>query len=144
MPAAERDRIVREFKQALDDHGMNVLRRRIFSTIRFQGCAFTSNDPRVRLYAISKDDRRWTWRETARIFMCFGADAKVRRSMRPRMARGLKWQREAMNFFVLLDGPGYDYKFALEAKPNEPRVTSYLPTTGAMLGLSRRSIIRRW
>src|SRR5258705_529480 len=29
---------------------------------------------------------------------------------------------------------GYDYKFALEAKPNEPRGDIYLPTTGAMLG----------
>jgi xylose isomerase len=28
----------------------------------------------------------------------------------------------------------YDYKFALEAKPNEPRGDLYLPTTGAMLG----------
>ena len=28
----------------------------------------------------------------------------------------------------------YDLKFALEAKPNEPRGDIYLPTTGAMLG----------
>jgi xylose isomerase len=28
----------------------------------------------------------------------------------------------------------YDLKFALEAKPNEPRSDIYLPTTGAMLG----------
>ncbi|MDX1615137.1 MAG: hypothetical protein R3300_12565, partial [Candidatus Promineifilaceae bacterium] len=29
---------------------------------------------------------------------------------------------------------GYDMKFALEAKPNEPRGDIFLPTTGAMLG----------
>ncbi|WP_461479686.1 hypothetical protein [Paenibacillus sp. PvR148] len=29
----------------------------------------------------------------------------------------------------------YGYKFALEAKPNEPRANIYLPTTGAMLGI---------
>ena len=47
----------------------------------------------------------------------------------------LKWNREALNFLCeySLD-QGYDYKFALEAKPNEPRGDIYLPTTGAMLG----------
>src|SRR5258705_3925817 len=47
----------------------------------------------------------------------------------------LKWQREAMNFLCgySLD-QAYDYKFALEAKPNDLRVDIYLPTTGAMLG----------
>ena len=34
---------------------------------------------------------------------------------------------------MLID-QGYDLKFALEAKPNEPRGDIYLPTTGAMLG----------
>ncbi len=29
----------------------------------------------------------------------------------------------------------YDYKFALEAKPNEPRADIYMPTTGAYLAL---------
>jgi xylose isomerase len=43
--------------------------------------------------------------------------------------------REALNFVCdyALD-QGYDLKFALEAKPNEPRGNLYLPTTGAMLG----------
>jgi xylose isomerase len=40
-----------------------------------------------------------------------------------------------MNFLCdyVLDNK-YDLKFALEAKPNEPRSDIYLPTTGAMLG----------
>jgi xylose isomerase len=43
--------------------------------------------------------------------------------------------RHALNFVseYVLD-QGYDLKFALEAKPNEPRGDIYLPTTGAMLG----------
>ena len=42
--------------------------------------------------------------------------------------------REAMNFLCeyVLD-QGYDLRFALEAKPNEPRGDIYLTTTGAML-----------
>ena len=41
-----------------------------------------------------------------------------------------------LNFLcALFNRPGYDYKFALEAKPNEPRGDIYLPTTGATAGL---------
>ena len=47
----------------------------------------------------------------------------------------LKWNREGLNFLCEYSmDQGYDYKFALEAKPNEPRGDIYLPTTGAMLG----------
>ncbi|MBN1584017.1 MAG: xylose isomerase, partial [Anaerolineae bacterium] len=48
---------------------------------------------------------------------------------------GIKRFREALNFLCeyVLD-QGYDLKFALEAKPNEPRGDLYFPTTGAYLG----------
>ncbi|HWP53343.1 MAG TPA: TIM barrel protein, partial [Pyrinomonadaceae bacterium] len=47
----------------------------------------------------------------------------------------LKWNREALNFLCEYSiDQGYDYQFALEAKPNEPRGDIYLATTGAMLG----------
>ena len=54
-----RDRIVREFKQALDDHGMKVpmATTNLFYDPVFKDGAFTSNDPRVRLYAIQKTMR---------------------------------------------------------------------------------------
>ena len=43
--------------------------------------------------------------------------------------------REALNFLCEYSiDQGYDLKFALEAKPNEPRGDIYLSTTGAMLG----------
>ena len=50
----------------------------------------------------------------------------------PRSALG--WMRECMDFLCeyAVDS-GYDLKFALEAKPNEPRGDIYLPTTGHML-----------
>ena len=43
--------------------------------------------------------------------------------------------RDALNFLSEYNlSQNYGYKFALEAKPNEPRGDIYLPTTGAMLG----------
>src|SRR5690348_18394121 len=57
--AAERDRIVRDFKQALDDYGMKVpmATTNLFYDPVFKDGAFTSNDPRVRLYALQKTMR---------------------------------------------------------------------------------------
>ena len=54
--AAERDKIVGEFKQALGDYGMVVpmATTNLFSDPVFKDGAFTSNDPRVRLYAVQK------------------------------------------------------------------------------------------
>jgi xylose isomerase len=47
----------------------------------------------------------------------------------------VKRMRDAMNFLCEHSmAQGYGYRFALEAKPNEPRGDIYLPTTGAMLG----------
>ena len=43
--------------------------------------------------------------------------------------------RDALNFLCeYARSQKYDLRFALEAKPNEPRSDLYLPTTGAMLG----------
>ena len=42
--------------------------------------------------------------------------------------------REALNYLCEYSiSQGYDYRFALEAKPNEPRADIYMPTTGAYL-----------
>src|SRR5690242_21962196 len=53
---AERDRIVREFKQALGDTGMKVpmATTNLFYDPVFKDGVFTSSDPRVRLYAMQK------------------------------------------------------------------------------------------
>jgi xylose isomerase len=70
----------------------------------------------------------------AHIYVFWGGreGAEVDAAKDPRDA--LKWNREALNFLCeyAID-QGYDYRFALEAKPNEPRGDIYLPTTGAML-----------
>lgn len=137
--AAERDRIVSEFKKALDDHGMKVpmATTNLFYDPVFKDGAFTSNDPRVRLYALQKTMRSMDLGAElgARIYVFWGGreGAECDAAKDPREA--LKWYREALNFLCeySLD-QGYEYKLALEAKPNEPRGDIYLPTTGAMLG----------
>jgi len=134
-----RDQIVRDFKQALDDHGMKVpmATTNLFYDPVFKDGAFTSNDPRVRLYALQKTMRSMDLGAElgAHIYVFWGGreGAEVDAAKDPREA--LKWNREALNFLCEYSiDQGYDYKFALEAKPNEPRGDIYLPTTGAMLG----------
>jgi xylose isomerase len=99
--------------------------------------AFTSHDPRVRLYALQKTMRSMDLGAElgAHIYVFWGGreGAEVDAAKDPREA--LKWNREALNFLCEYSiDRGYDYRFALEAKPNEPRGDIYLPTTGAMLG----------
>lgn len=137
--AADRDRIVREFKQALDDTGMKVpmATTNLFYDPVFKDGAFTSNDPRVRMYALQKTMRSMDLGAElgAKIYVFWGGreGAEVDAAKDPREA--LKWNREALNFLCEYSiDQGYDYRFALEAKPNEPRGDIYLPTTGAMLG----------
>ena len=137
--AAERDRIVSEFKKALEDHGMKapMATTNLFYDPVFKDGAFTSSDPRVRLYALQKTMRSMDMGAElgAHIYVFWGGreGAECDAAKDPREA--LKWHREALNFLCeySLDQK-YDYKFALEAKPNEPRGDIYLPTTGAMLG----------
>src|SRR5262249_36698698 len=134
-----RDQIVRDFKQALDDHGMKVpmATTNLFYDPVFKDGAFTSSDPGVRLYALQKTMRSMDLGAElgAHIYVFWGGreGAEVDAAKDPREA--LKWNREALNFLCeyAID-QGYDYRFALEAKPNEPRGDIYLPTTGAMLG----------
>jgi xylose isomerase len=103
----------------------------------FKDGAFTSSDSRVRLYALQKTMRSMDLGAEfgARIYVFWGGreGAEVDAAKDPREA--LKWNREALNFLCEYSkDQGYDFRFALEAKPNEPRGDIYLPTTGAMLG----------
>src|SRR5262245_23921444 len=138
-PAAERDRIVSEFKQALDDHGMKVpmATTNLFYDPVFKDGAFTSNDARVRLYALQKTMRSMDLGAElgAHIYVFWGGREGAEVDAAKDAREALKWNREALNFLCEYSiEQGYDYKFALEAKPNEPRGDIYLATTGAMLG----------
>jgi xylose isomerase len=136
--AAEQDRIVREFKGALAETGMKVpmATTNLFSQPVFREGAFTSNDAAVRALALQKTMRSIDLGVDlgAKIYVFWGGreGVETNASKDPRDAG--KRFREAMNFLCeYVRDNGYDLKFALEAKPNEPRGDMFLPTTGHML-----------
>jgi xylose isomerase len=136
--ASERDRIVREFKAALHEAGMRVpmATTNLFSDPVFRDGAFTSSDAQVRAYALQKTMAAmdlgvelgagtyvfWGGRE--------GVETNAGKDPRVALARF----RDAINFLCDYSrSQQYELRFALEAKPNEPRGDIYLPTTGHML-----------
>lgn len=136
--AAERDRIVAEFKKKLNKAGMKVpmATTNLFTHPVFKDGAFTSNDPRVRAFALHKTmraiDLGVELGAEAYVFWGGREGTEVDASKDP--IECLKWFRDCLNFLCeyCID-QGYKLKFALEAKPNEPRGDIFLPTTGAML-----------
>jgi xylose isomerase len=136
--AAERDRLLREFRQALDDSGMVVAMAttNMFSDPVFKDGAFTSNDPRVRAYALQKTMRAIDLGVEfgAQVYVFWGGREGTESDATKDPVTAIQRTREAINFLCeyVLDQQ-YDLKFALEAKPNEPRGDIYYATTGHML-----------
>jgi len=136
---AERDKIVADFKQALDETGIVVpmATTNLFTDPVFRDGAFTSNDPQVRALARQKTMQSMDLGAElgAKVYVFWGGREGTETDAGKDPLEATKWFREALNYLCeySLDR-GYDYKFALEAKPNEPRSDLYLPTTGAMLG----------
>jgi xylose isomerase len=136
---SERDRIVRDFRRALQETGLVVpmATTNLFSDPAFKDGAFTSNDPKVRIYALQKTMRAMDLGVElgAKVYVFWGGREGVESDATKDPLTALKRFREALNFLTeYAIGQGYELKFALEAKPNEPRGDIYLPTTGAMLG----------
>jgi xylose isomerase len=136
---AERDQIVKEFKQALKETGLVVpmATTNLFGDAIFKDGAFTANDPKVRAYALQKTMNAMDLGAEmgAKVYVFWGGREGVETDATKGPTDGYKRFREALNFLLEYNlHMGYNYKFALEAKPNEPRGDIYLPTTGAMLG----------
>lgn len=135
---AERDRIVRDFRHALEDTGLRVpmATTNLFFDPIFRDGAFTSNDARVRAYALQKTMRAMDLGKEfgAEVYVFWGGreGAEVDAGRHPIDA--IKRFRDAINFLCEYSiDQGYGYRFALEAKPNEPRGDLYFPTTGHYL-----------
>ena len=135
---ADRDRIVSGFRSACEESGIKVpmATTNLFSHPIFKDGAFTANDPEVRAFALQKTMQGidlgvelgaetyvfWGGREGTEVEACRDPRSAIQRI------------REAMNFLCeYVRDQGYALKFALEAKPNEPRGDIYFPTTGHML-----------
>jgi len=136
---AERDRIVREFKSACEKNKIMVPMATVnlFYDPVFRDGAFTANDPDVRSYAVQKTLRAMDIGAElgAKIFVLWGGREGTETDACRRPDHALKNLRESVNYLCEYSiDKKYGYKFALEAKPNEPRGDIYMPTTGAYLG----------
>lgn len=136
---AERDRIVRDFKQALTETGLVVpmATTNLFTHPVFKDGAFTSNDPKVRAYALQKTMNAIDLGVElgAKVYVFWGGREGTETDSSKNPADALKWFREALNFLTAyVKDQGYDLRFALEPKPNEPRGHIFLPTVGDALG----------
>ena len=136
---SERNKIVADFKKALADTGLVVpmATTNLFGDPAFKDGAFTSNDPKVRMYALQKTMNAIDLGVElgAEIYVFWGGREGTETDAGKNPLEASKRMREALNFLCnYVNDQGYNLKFALEAKPNEPRGDIYLPTTGAMLG----------
>jgi xylose isomerase len=103
----------------------------------FRDGAFTANDPEVRAYALQKTMRAMDIGAElgAKIFVLWGGREGVETDACRRADEAIKHLREAINYLCEYNiERGYGMKFALEAKPNEPRADIYMATTGNYLG----------
>jgi xylose isomerase len=136
--SSERDRIVREFKAALANSGVKVpmATTNLFGDPVFRDGAFTSNDARVRAYALQKTMRSIDLGVElgAETYVFWGGREGVETNAAKDPQEAIKWFRDALNFLCEYSkAQGYALKFALEPKPNEPRGDIFLPTIGHML-----------
>lgn len=137
--AAQRERILKDFKAALADTGLKVpmATTNLFSQPIFKDGAFTSSDPQVRAFAIHKTMHAMDLGADlgAETYVFWGGREGSEVDAAKNPLDTLKWMREALNFLNAYNlDQGYNFKFALEAKPNEPRGDLFLATTGNMLG----------
>ncbi|MBB2925327.1 xylose isomerase [Cellulomonas cellasea] len=137
--AKTRDDILARFKGALDETGITVemVTTNTFTHPMFKDGAFTSNDRRVRRYALRKIVRNvdlaaelgadtfvmWGGREGAEY-----DSAKDLNAAHDRYAEGID------TVAAYIKEKGYGLKIAIEPKPNEPRGDIILPTIGHALG----------
>jgi xylose isomerase len=136
---SEAEAIKKAFREALKKTGLVVpmATTNLFGDPIFKDGAFTSNDPKVRAYAIQKTMKAMDLGVEfgAKIYVFWGGREGTETDSSKNPLDAIKRMREAINFFCeyALDNK-YDLKLALEAKPNEPRGDMYNPTTGHMLG----------
>ncbi|MDG4805067.1 xylose isomerase [Micromonospora sp. WMMD980] len=137
--AATRDARVSRFRKALDETGLVVpmVTTNLFNHPVFKDGGFTSNDRDVRRYALRKVLRNVDLAAEmgAKTFVMWGGREGAEYDVAKNVQAALERYREAVDLLCqyVVDN-GYDLRFALEPKPNEPRGDILLPTVGHALG----------
>ncbi len=135
---ADRQSHIDRFKVALASSGMKVpmATTNLFSHPVFKDGAFTSNDRDIRRYSIKKTMRNIDLAAElgAEIYVAWGGREGAESDGAKDAYVALDRFREAFNTLgqYVLDN-GYNIKFAIEPKPNEPRGDIFLPTIGHAL-----------
>ena len=135
---AERQTQIDRLKQALADTGIIVpmVTTNLFSAPVFKDGGFTSNDRDVRRFALRKVLRNLDLAAElgAKTFVMWGGREGAEYDAAKDIRGALERYREAVNLLGdYVTDKGYDIKFAIEPKPNEPRGDILLPTLGHAL-----------
>ena len=134
----ERDERISAFRKALDETGLAVTTAttNLFSHPMFRDGGFTANDRDVRRFALAKVMRNLDLAAElgARVYVCWGGRDGAESGAAKDVRAALDRCKEAYDILCgyVLD-QGYDLRFALEPKPNEPRGDILLPTAGHAL-----------
>ena len=136
---AEAERIKADFRAGLERNDLVVpmATTNLFGDAAFKDGAFTSNNAKVRAYAIQKTMRSMDLGHEfgAKIYVFWGGREGAETDAVRDPTDAIRRMREAMNFLCAYSqSQGYGYRFAFEAKPNEPRGHLYFAVTGSYLG----------
>ncbi|MGO4299032.1 xylose isomerase [Leifsonia sp. RAF41] len=135
---AERQKQIDRLKQVLADTGIIVpmVTTNLFSAPVFKDGGFTSNDRAVRRFALRKVLRNLDLAAElgAKTFVMWGGREGAEYDSAKDIRAALERYREAVNLLGdYVTDKGYDIRFAIEPKPNEPRGDILLPTLGHAL-----------
>ncbi|MFF3157425.1 xylose isomerase [Streptomyces sp. NPDC057910] len=139
----ERDSGVKRFRQALDATGLVVpmATTNLFTHPVFKDGAFTANDRDIRRYALRKTLRNIDLAVElgARTYVAWGGREGAESGAAKDVRVALDRMKEAFDLLgQYVTEQGYDLRFAVEPKPNEPRGDILLPTVGHALAFIER------
>ncbi|WLQ62802.1 MULTISPECIES: xylose isomerase [Streptomyces] len=139
----ERARLVGRFKDALERTGMKVpmATTNLFTHPVFKDGGFTSNDRDVRRFALRKVIRNIDLAAElgASTYVAWGGREGAESGGAKDVRLALDRMKEAFDLLGdYVTEQGYDLRFAIEPKPNEPRGDILLPTIGHALAFIER------
>ncbi|MFE2856505.1 xylose isomerase [Streptomyces lavendulae] len=139
----ERHTAVTRFRKALDETGMTVpmATTNLFTHPAFKDGAFTANDRDVRRYALRKTIRNIDLAAElgAGVYVAWGGREGAESGAAKDVRAALDRMKEAFDLLAeYVREQGYDIRFAIEPKPNEPRGDILLPTVGHALAFIER------
>jgi xylose isomerase len=130
--------ILKEFKSAVKDNGLVVpmATTNLFSDPVFKDGAFTSNNAKIRAFAVRKTMQAMEYGAEmgAKLYVFWGGREGVESDATKCPVEAIKRFREAINFLSEWNlDQKFGYRFCFEAKPNEPRGHIYFAVTGSYL-----------